>query len=145
MDFTDVESLVPRIAALMREHDLAEIELEAGGLRVRLRREASAGRSDIQSLRVARGVSDSAATDVSVVVVSAPVVGTFYRGAEPAATPFVEVGDRVRRGDVLCIIEAMKQMNDITSQYAGQVVAVHAENGEAVEYGAQLFAIKLDR
>ncbi|MEE2637633.1 MAG: biotin/lipoyl-containing protein [Acidobacteriota bacterium] len=144
MDFTDVESLVPRIAALMREHDLAEIELEGDGLRVRLRREARVGHSDSQSLQVTRGGSDNTATDVSVVVVSAPVVGTFYRSAEPTATPFVEVGDRVRRGDVLCIIEAMKQMNDITSHYAGQVVAIQAENGEAVEFGAQLFAIKID-
>ena len=72
---------------------------------------------------------------------SAPVVGTFYRAAAPDAAPFVEVGDRVEPGDVLCTIEAMKLMNDIKAEFAGEVVEVLAENAQPVEYGQPLLAI----
>ena len=67
------------------------------------------------------------------------MVGTFYRASAPDAAPFVEVGHRVELGDVLCVIEAMKLMNDIKAEFAGEVVEVLAENGQAVEYGQPLF------
>ena len=68
-------------------------------------------------------------------------MGTFYRTGSPDAAPFVEVGDRVEAGDVLCVIEAMKLMNDIKAEFAGEVVEVLAENGQAVEYGQPLFTV----
>jgi acetyl-CoA carboxylase biotin carboxyl carrier protein len=74
--------------------------------------------------------------------VKSPIVGTFYRSAEPGAKPFISVGDVVRKGQVLCIIEAMKLMNEIDSEYDGEVTSIYIENGQAVQYGERLFAIK---
>ena len=75
-------------------------------------------------------------------IVKSPIVGTFYRSAEPGAKAFVAVGDTVRKGQVLCIIEAMKLMNEIDSEYDGEVTSIYVENGQAVQYGERLFAIK---
>ena len=74
-----------------------------------------------------------------------PIVGTFYRAAEPGAKAFVEVGDTVRKGQVLCIIEAMKLMNEIDSEYDGEITNVYIDNGQPVQYGERLFAIRLRR
>jgi acetyl-CoA carboxylase biotin carboxyl carrier protein len=76
-------------------------------------------------------------------IVKSPIVGTFYRSAEPGAKAFVESGDRVKKGQVLCIIEAMKLMNEIDSEYDGEIVSIYVENGQPVQYGERLFAIKL--
>jgi acetyl-CoA carboxylase biotin carboxyl carrier protein len=75
-------------------------------------------------------------------IVKSPIVGTFYRSAEPGAKAFVSVGDTVKKGQVLCIIEAMKLMNEIDSEYDGEVTSIYVENGQAVQYGERLFAIK---
>jgi acetyl-CoA carboxylase biotin carboxyl carrier protein len=80
--------------------------------------------------------------DVELAVVKSPIVGTFYRSSEPGATPFVDVGERVKKDQVLCIIEAMKLMNEITSEYEGEIVSVYVDNGKPVQYGERLFAIK---
>ncbi|MFH1144339.1 MAG: biotin/lipoyl-containing protein, partial [Candidatus Eisenbacteria bacterium] len=75
-------------------------------------------------------------------VVKSPIVGMFYRSSEPGAPSFVEVGSIVKKGQVLCVIEAMKLMNEINSEYEGEVVSIYAENGHAVQYGERLFAIR---
>jgi acetyl-CoA carboxylase biotin carboxyl carrier protein len=79
---------------------------------------------------------------VELAVVKSPIVGTFYRSSEPGAASFVDIGDRVKKDQVLCIIEAMKLMNEITSEYEGEIVSVYVENGKPVQYGERLFAIK---
>ena len=79
---------------------------------------------------------------VELAVVKSPIVGTFYRSPEPGASSFVEVGSTVKKGEVLCIIEAMKLMNEIDSEYDGEVVNIYVENGQAVQYGERLFAIR---
>ena len=71
-----------------------------------------------------------------------PIVGTFYRSSEPSAQAFVEIGTTVKKGQVLCIIEAMKLMNEIDSEYDGEIVNVYVENGQPVQYGERLFAIR---
>ena len=76
-------------------------------------------------------------------IVTSPIVGTFYRSSEPGAKAFVEVGDTVRKGQVLCIIEAMKLMNEIDSEHDGEVVSIYVQNGQAVQYGERLFAVRL--
>jgi acetyl-CoA carboxylase biotin carboxyl carrier protein len=76
-------------------------------------------------------------------IVTSPMVGTFYRAAEPGADPFVDVGSAVSEGATLCIVEAMKLMNEIVAESSGEVVAVFVENGEPVEFGQRLFAIRL--
>jgi len=80
--------------------------------------------------------------DIELAVVKSPIVGTFYRAPEPGAPPFVEVGSTVKKGQVLCIIEAMKLMNEIDSEYDGEVVNVYVESGQPVQYGERLFAIR---
>jgi len=74
--------------------------------------------------------------------VKSPIVGTFYRSSEPGAPSFVEIGTNVKKGQVLCIIEAMKLMNEIDSEYDGEIVNVYVENGQPVQYGERLFAIR---
>jgi acetyl-CoA carboxylase biotin carboxyl carrier protein len=76
-------------------------------------------------------------------IVKSPIVGTFYRSPEPGAPPFAEKGSVVKKGQVLCIIEAMKLMNEIESDYDGEVVAAYVENGQPVQYGERLFAIRV--
>jgi acetyl-CoA carboxylase biotin carboxyl carrier protein len=83
------------------------------------------------------------AEPVNLAVIKSPIVGTFYRSPEPSAPAFVEVGDTVKKGQVLCIIEAMKLMNEIESDCEGEVAAVYVENGKAVQFGERLFAVKV--
>ena len=84
------------------------------------------------------------AADEGAHIVTSPIVGTFYRAASPDSEPFVEVGGRVKKGQVLCIIEAMKLMNEIESDADGVVAQIYPQNAQAVEYGEPLFAIKAD-
>jgi acetyl-CoA carboxylase biotin carboxyl carrier protein len=155
MDFSDIE----KILDLVREHDLAEFELERDGLKVRVRKAHAGAIVAAPAAPVAlpiaspahaapagaTPVSAAAAADeesVELAVVKSPIVGTFYRAPEPGAPPFVEVGARVKKDQVLCIIEAMKLMNEITSEYDGEIVNVYVENGKPVQYGERLFAIR---
>ena len=78
-------------------------------------------------------------------IVKSPIVGTFYAASSPDADPFVKVGDRVSKGQVLCIVEAMKLMNEIESDFSGEIVKMFVQTGQPVEYGQPLFAIKDDR
>jgi acetyl-CoA carboxylase biotin carboxyl carrier protein len=158
MDFKDIE----RILALVKEHDLAEFELERDGLKVRVRK---AGAPTFHSAPMPIAVApsappalppapaaasgpsapsriDEAAESLELAVVKSPIVGTFYRSPEPGAPSFVEIGQRVKKDQVLCIIEAMKLMNEITSEYDGEIVSAYVENGKPVQYGERLFAIK---
>ena len=147
MDLDRIGPVLDRVLGLMREHGLAELEVESEDLRIRARKAGAAGASD-EVAAVPAGEEAAAAAapapagrEPVATVVEAPVVGTFYRAGAPDAAPFVEVGDRVEAGDVLCVIEAMKLMNDIKAEFAGEVVEVLAENGQAVEYGQPLFTL----
>ncbi len=93
---------------------------------------------------IAAAVPTPAAADEGAHIVTSPIVGTFYRAASPDSDPFVEVGSRVKRGQVLCIIEAMKLMNEIESDADGVVAQIYPQNAQAVEYGEPLFAIRAD-
>jgi acetyl-CoA carboxylase biotin carboxyl carrier protein len=81
-------------------------------------------------------------SDPNVVLIKSPIVGTFYEASSPTSAPFVKVGDSVSVGKVLCIIESMKLMNEIESEYAGTIVAKLVENGHPVEYGEAMFAVR---
>ena len=87
--------------------------------------------------------SPAAAPEDNVHVITSPIVGTFYRSPSPESDPFAEVGERIGKGKILCIIESMKLMNEIESDVEGEVVAVYPRNGQPVEYGEKLFAIRL--
>ena len=92
---------------------------------------------------VAVSAAPAPAEDKNVHVITSPIVGTFYRSASPEADPFAEIGQRVARGKILCIIESMKLMNEIESDVEGEIVEVFPRNGQPVEYGEKLFAIRL--
>ena len=146
MDVDRIGPMLDRVLGLMREHELAELEVESEDLSIRARKAGAVGASG--EAAAPRGAAAEAAPGLAAVgrepvatVVEAPVVGTFYRAGAPDAAPFVEVGDRVEPGDVLCVIEAMKLMNDIKAEFAGEVAEILAENGQAVEYGQALFSI----
>ena len=158
MDFGDIE----RILELIKQHDLAEFELERDGLKLRIRK-ATAGFPPMAApVQMAQAPQNYAAPPSSApvpvaspdslgdgddsplefAVVKSPIVGTFYRSPEPGAASFVEVGQQVKKDQVLCIIEAMKLMNEITSEYEGEIVNIYVENGKPVQYGERLFAIR---
>lgn len=155
------------LIALLREHGLAELELEREDFRVRLRREgvypsgdnsqpataappmpASApnppapAANPLESAPAARPAAQPASQDQDLHIISSPIVGTFYRSPSPTAEPFVKIGSNVEPESVVCIIEAMKLMNEIQAETTGEVVKVYVENGQPVEYGQPLFGIK---
>jgi acetyl-CoA carboxylase biotin carboxyl carrier protein len=164
LDFSDIE----RILELVRVHDLAEFEMERDGLKLRVRKAGASptfhaapmqmmpapmaqAAAPMQMMPPAgpvgqaaagAGPSDADTESVELAVVKSPIVGTFYRCPEPGAPAFVDIGQRVKKDQVLCIIEAMKLMNEITSEYDGEVVSAYVENGKPVQYGERLFAIK---
>jgi acetyl-CoA carboxylase biotin carboxyl carrier protein len=136
--------LTRRLASLLGELGLSEVEVESADIRVRVQRGPIAATplpaaptpvvADERPL-VADAVSPA------LVTVEAPMVGTFYRASAPTADPYVQEGDVVKEGQVVCIIEAMKLMNEIESKVAGRVARVLVENGHAVEYGQPLFLL----
>jgi acetyl-CoA carboxylase biotin carboxyl carrier protein len=158
MDLDDIRSILD----LVKEHDLSEFELEVDSLKIKIRKPG--GSHVIQApvlppyaplpavaitgaaaapRHVEPRTDAAAAADADLAMVTSPIVGTFYRASEPGAPPFVEKGTRVKKGQVLCIIEAMKLMNEIECDYDGEVVSVYVENGQPVQYGERLFAIKV--
>jgi acetyl-CoA carboxylase biotin carboxyl carrier protein len=143
---TAVVALVRELGAALQELGLAEIEVAWGDVRVRVQRPAAAS---VQAAPAPAGSVESAAaplvTDVvpaGMVTVEAPMVGTFYRAPSQTAEPYVNEGDVVKEGQILCIIEAMKLMNEIESRASGRIVKIFIENGHAVEYGQPLFLIE---
>jgi acetyl-CoA carboxylase biotin carboxyl carrier protein len=151
MDIRKIKKLIE----LLEESGLAEIEITEGEESVRIAR-ATQGQPVVTQYAAAPAAAPAAAAPAAAAsppaaaapaardenLVTAPMVGTFYASPAPGAKAFVEVGQEVRVGQVLCIIEAMKMMNQIESERAGKVVAVLAKNGEPVEFGQPLFAIE---
>jgi len=149
-----------QILDLVREHELSELEIEHEGLRLKVRKDASGALVVHQPAPGAPPPAPSAAraagaavpaipvaaaeepVDVELAVVKSPIVGTFYRSPEPGAAAFVEIGASVKKGQVLCIIEAMKLMNEIDSEYEGEIANIYVESGQPVQYGERLFAIR---
>jgi acetyl-CoA carboxylase biotin carboxyl carrier protein len=143
---------------LLRESNVSEFELQKADYRVRIKhgtlieaeavsapkRPAAPGNGQETATTTPEAASAEAATEPESTVheVHSPMVGTFYRSATPGAAPFVEVGDTVHKGQVICIIEAMKIMNEIESDVDGEVKKIHIPNGQPVEFSEVLFSIK---
>ena len=154
-----------QILELVREHDLAEFEVEHDGLRLKIRKDAAgtlvptpgAGAPAPAAAHTGppaavpppiaqvpgTAAPGSLETDIELAVVKSPIVGTFYRSSEPGAAAFVDIGATVKKGQVLCIIEAMKLMNEIESDVDGVVAEIYPQNAQPVEFGEPLFAIKV--
>jgi acetyl-CoA carboxylase biotin carboxyl carrier protein len=152
---------IKQVLEMMREHELAEFELERDGVKLRLRKNTvqqwtgpvaplpqvtfvppvaavPAGNDNASPTPVLAPANE----DIDLAIVKSPIVGTFFRQSEPGAKPFADVGQTVKKGQVLCIIEAMKLMNEINAECDGEIIKVYVENGQAVQYGERLFAIK---
>jgi acetyl-CoA carboxylase biotin carboxyl carrier protein len=151
---------IRKILELMRDNDLTEFELEQEGVKIRLRKDSGAqwnshapavpgvaytppaAAAPPPAGEPAPAALSVASEDVDLAIIKSPIVGTFYRAPEPDAKPFTDIGQMVKAGQVICIIEAMKLMNEINAECDGEVVKVYVENGRAVHYGERLFAIR---
>ena len=140
---------IDQVVELAVRHNLAELEVEGAGTRIRIVREhapaASGPRVEAASAIAAplqQPAPESVESTAHLLTVEAPMVGTFYRSPKPDAPPFVTEGDVVKEGQVICIVEAMKLMNEIESKVAGRIVKVVVENGQPVEFGQALFLVE---
>ena len=152
MELDDVKNLLKALEGT----NVTELEWQVGEARLRVCRGAvrvsslepagaagaAAPASAPQANPAANEVPQTPASDSGLQVVSSPIVGTFYRSPDPNSPAFVNVGDHVHVGQVLCIIEAMKLMNEIEAELAGEIVKIHPESGQPVQYGDVLFTIK---
>ncbi len=157
MNFKEILELIDKVA----ESGIGSVEVEQAGTKVRIEGKNTpapvhAGgeggspqsapvpqtAAQIETAREEERKRVEEVTEAGLHIMTSPIVGTFYRSANPEAPPFVGVGARVSKGQVLCIIEAMKLMNEIESDVDGVIVTIYPQNGQPVEYGEKLFAVK---
>ena len=157
----DIEDL-KQLIDFLKENQVAEFDLDRGDLKIRLKFDqphaSAAGMSDLARMlssaqasaahTAAHSVPAAAATpaadpDAGLHIVKSPIVGTYYGSPSPGAAPFVSPGDRVEKGQVVCIVEAMKLMNEIESDAAGEIVKCFVSNGQPIEFGQPLFSVRL--
>jgi acetyl-CoA carboxylase biotin carboxyl carrier protein len=142
MELEDLKNLIE----LLKETDITELQLEKDGTKVKIKREKLLSSLEMSVLKSTslheKLVAETEEETQRLVTITSPIVGTFYRSISPEAEPFVEVGLKVNKGQVLCIVEAMKLMNEIESDVDGVVVKGLVENGQPVEYGEPLFLIE---
>jgi acetyl-CoA carboxylase biotin carboxyl carrier protein len=142
----NLTELARQLGALLKELDLTEIEASVGELRVRLQRGRATAALPASSVGAVEATAApapavDAAAAAKLITIEAPMVGTFYRASSPTAEPYVKEGDVTKEGQILCIIEAMKLMNEIESKASGRIVKILVENAQPVEYGQPLFFI----
>ncbi|HBR22849.1 MAG TPA: acetyl-CoA carboxylase biotin carboxyl carrier protein [Nitrospiraceae bacterium] len=140
MEIDDLKGLIE----LLKDTDITELQIEKDGNKVKIRREKRLSAIELSRPVVAheKTAVEPAEDTQRLITVTSPIVGTFYRSASPETELFVQTGARVKKGQVLCIIEAMKLMNEIESEVDGIVVRMLVENGHSVEYGEPLFLIE---
>ena len=145
MELEDLRDIIE----LLKETDITELQVEKDGTKVKIKREKFLQQFDISAQKPSvvpvqeTIVKEIVAEDSEqrLITITSPIVGTFYRAPSPEAPSFIEIGQRVKKGQALCIIEAMKLMNEIESEADGIVVKALVENGQPVEYGEPLFLI----
>ena len=153
MNFKEILELIDKVA----DRGIAAVEIEQAGTRLRIDGKAQAPAPVVHSYIseaapvIQPGPAPAPASPPPAVadepdaghhIITSPIVGTFYRSPNPEAASFVQVGDRIAKGQVLCIIEAMKLMNEIDSDVDGVIMKVFPQNGQPIEYGEKLFAVK---
>ncbi|MGQ9569360.1 MAG: acetyl-CoA carboxylase biotin carboxyl carrier protein [Thermodesulfovibrionales bacterium] len=141
MELEDLKELIE----YLKDTDITEISVEKDGIKVKIKREKFLSPMEISPQKFVSHQEKALGKieeEARVITVTSPIVGTFYRAPSPEADPFVEVGSKVKKGHVLCIIEAMKLMNEIESDVDGIVIKILVENGQPVEYGEPLFLIE---
>jgi acetyl-CoA carboxylase biotin carboxyl carrier protein len=142
MELEDLKELIN----LLKDSDITELQVEKEGTKVKIKREKILSSLEIpvhkQTAFQEKMFTETEDETQRLVTITSPIVGTFYRAPSPDANPFVEMGARVSKGQVLCIVEAMKLMNEIESDVDGTIVKILVENGQPVEYGEPLFLIE---
>ena len=145
---------IKEMITLMNENNLLELEIEKEGMRIRLKRESVSSEKDINASGIVTIPQFSVTQEaiqpqvkkeepaIKFIEIKSPMVGTFYRSPSPESPPFTEVGQMIEIGQVVCIIEAMKLMNEIKSDIKGKLVEVLIENGHPIEFGQPLFLIE---
>lgn len=142
---------IEEILDLMEKYGLEEIEVEEEGVKIHLKKAPTGIQTIMQPAQVLHpnvpvktdpAKEEAKEAQKNIFEMKAPMVGTFYRAPSPDASPYVEIGDTVNEGDILCIIEAMKLMNEIKSEASGKIVGIMVENGKAIEFGQVLFKIE---
>jgi acetyl-CoA carboxylase biotin carboxyl carrier protein len=158
VNFKEIVELIEKVAEL----GVGEVEIEQAGTKLRIQGKPTPPAQVMSQFAVAHQMPQAIAppptapapllppkaeepeeAETGLHIITSPIVGTFYRAANPESDPFVTVGDHVSKGKVLCIIEAMKLMNEIESDIDGEIVKIFPQNGQPVEYGEQLFAVRL--
>jgi len=142
MELEDLKELIE----FLKETDITELQMEKDGIKVKIKREKFLSPLELP-IQKSMGLQEKIVIETEeetqgLITVTSPIVGTFYRSSSPEAATFVEVGSNVNKGQVLCIVEAMKLMNEIESEVDGVVVKILVENGQPVEYGEPLFLIE---
>ncbi|MFZ6862328.1 acetyl-CoA carboxylase biotin carboxyl carrier protein [Undibacterium sp. Ji67W] len=145
MDLRKLKTLIDLVA----ESDIAELEVTEGEGKVRIVKSSALPQNQVvmmqQQPQAHQPAAPMAAAPVAAIpegqIVKSPMVGTFYRSSSPGSAPFVDIGKQVNKGDTLCIIEAMKLLNEIESDFDGVIKQILVENGQPVEYGQPLFVI----
>jgi acetyl-CoA carboxylase biotin carboxyl carrier protein len=161
LNFKEILELIDKVA----DRGIGGVEIEQAGLKVRIDGKSAPQPQVIHSYagnqpaappppppapppptaaeKAATVKAEEDAAEAGLHIITSPIVGTFYRSANPESEPFVNVGDRISKGQVLCIIEAMKLMNEIESDVDGVITRIYPQNGQPIEYGEKLFAVKL--
>jgi acetyl-CoA carboxylase biotin carboxyl carrier protein len=155
MNIKEVKDLIHEVL----QSDISEFELEQTGTRIKLKRgfgneagssSSAPAQSTVVSFAPPQSIAETKAStadsageeDSFLHIIASPIVGTFYRAPSPGAEPYVKLGDQIEEGSILCIVEAMKLMNEIPSDVEGEVARVYVENGHPVEFGQKLFGIR---
>ena len=138
MDIKNIEAL----AEIVKNYGLTSLEMDDADCKIKLKREPECAVTAVPIAPAADSVQTAEVQTVSGKPVKAPMVGVFYAASSPEEEPYVTVGSKVKNGDELCIIEAMKLMNEITADCDGEIAEICAENEQVVEYGQTLFVIR---
>lgn len=144
-----IKKLINLLLEEVKNTDIEEVEIEEGGFKVRIKRFSKERKKIISEGPSKEPSAEGKETEEITLeegyyIVKSPFVGTFYRAPSPDSSPFVEEGDRVEKGQTLCIVEAMKIMNEVESEVSGKIVKIFPENGSPVEYNQPLFAIEVE-
>jgi acetyl-CoA carboxylase biotin carboxyl carrier protein len=141
MELDDLKELI----SFLKDTDITELQVEKDGTKVKIRRQMMLSSLEMHPKPLLTTIERTGETEEDtqrLITITCPIVGTFYRAPSPDAPPFVDAGAKVRKGQVICIIEAMKLMNEIESELEGVIVRALVENGQPVEYGEPLFLIE---
>ncbi len=146
MDFNEIKKMLK----LMEENDIAEFEMERDGFKISLKKgqraqvqpKSPAESGAIEPTPTEKKAAAEKETDSNLEIIEAPMVGTFYAAPSPDSPPYMTVGQEVKENDVLCVVEAMKVMNEIQSEISGVIKKILVKNGEAVEYGQPMFKVE---